>query len=218
MNKTNNQFQDKLRKHLAFRSPKLMNEADYFQAAVVVPLIQKEGKLGVLFEVRSPHLAWQPSEICFPGGRIEASDPSPEAAAVRETAEELNLSSEYIKILGPLDYIVSAIGVIVYPFAGYIMDEEKIKPSRDEVAEVFVVPLEYLLANEPQYGIMDVGTKPVEGFPLELLPDKYPQDWRRRGAYPVLFYRYKEYVIWGLTARLLSDFIEVCRQTGVPKL
>lgn len=193
----------------------IQNETDFFASAVIVPLVGQTGDLGVLFEVRSAQLAWQPGEICFPGGRIEYSDVSPQAAAVRETCEELGLPSSGLQVLGQLDHLVSPIGVIIYPFVGYITDPEAIKPSSDEVAKVFVVPLKFLLNNEPIIANMEVATKPLPGFPFDLLPANYPREWRRRATYPVLFYHYQDYAIWGLTARMLFNFAQICRQCGI---
>ncbi|MDR3566254.1 MAG: CoA pyrophosphatase [Negativicutes bacterium] len=208
------QFCGQLQEALAGRVPKIQNETDYFSSAVVVPLIRQGDELGVLFEVRSAKLAWQPGQICFPGGRIEPYDANPEAAAQRETCEELGLTTDDFQLFGQLDYMVSPIGVIVYPYAGYIYDLTQVCPSKDEVAEVFVVPLEYLLATEPQTADMEVATRPLPGFPHQLVPDDYPRDWLRRATYPVLFYQYGDHVIWGLTARLLYNFICICRNMG----
>lgn len=202
----------KLEYQLAGCHPAIQNDTDYSTSAVLVPLVKKDGKLGVLFEVRSAKLKWQPGEICFPGGRIEPWDLTFEATAVRESQEELGVPTEDIQVLGPLNYVVSHIGIILYPFAGHIRDINKLNPNADEVAETFVVPLDYLLNYEPLLANMEVSTRPLPGFPLELLPGEYPRDWKKRTSYPVLFYRYGGYVIWGLTARVLHNFIEVCRR------
>ena len=204
-----------LREKLSGRIVKIQNETDFFAAAVVLPLLVENGGLSVLFEVRSAQLAWQPGEICFPGGRIEAGDAEPEQAAVRETYEELMLAPDGLQLLGPLDYLVSPIGVIIYPFAGYIADPTTIRPSADEVAAVFTVPLRFFLETEPLAAQMEVATRPLPGFPVELVAAGYPPDWRRRAAYPVLFYRYGEHVIWGLTARIMYSFAEICRAINV---
>lgn len=200
-----------LREKLSGRTIKIQNETDFFAAAVVLPLLKEKGELSVLFEVRSAQLGWQPGEICFPGGRIEADDAEPERAAVRETYEELRLAPGGLHILGPLDYLVSPIGVIIYPFAGYIADPAAIEPSAHEVAAVFTVPLRFFLETEPLAAQMEVATRPLPGFPADLVAAGYPPDWRRRASYPVLFYRYGGRVIWGLTARVMYSFVEICR-------
>ncbi|HMM21957.1 MAG TPA: CoA pyrophosphatase [Selenomonadales bacterium] len=199
-----------LRGRLAGRCRKIQNETDYFSAAVVLPLVPQGEELGILFEVRSPKLTWQPGEICFPGGRIEAAE-SPGQAALRETCEELRIMPQGLAFLGPLDYLVSPIGVILYPYVGYIAEPQKIRPNNGEVAEIFTVPLRFLLENDPFVAEMEVATRPLPGFPLEHMPPGYPSGWRSRASYPVYFYRYQGRVIWGITARVLNDFILLCR-------
>ncbi|WP_371373979.1 CoA pyrophosphatase [Sporomusa aerivorans] len=190
---------------------RLANAEDFLQSAVTVPLIDVAGQPAVLFEVRSGKLNWQPGEICFPGGRIETYDASPLQTAVRETVEELGIARDSIEVLGALDFLVSPIGVLIYPFAVHIAASLPFSPNADEVAEVFTVPLDFLLNAKPQTATMEMATKPLSGFPFDLLPPDYPQGYRRRANYPVLFYQYNQYIIWGITARVLATFIEVCR-------
>lgn len=205
---------------LPSHSGKIINAEDYLQAAVTIPLMEAAGQPAILFEVRSGKLNWQPGEICFPGGRIESRDGSPLEAAVRETVEELRIKPEQISALGALDLLVSPIGVMLYPYAVHISDDAELTPNPDEVAEIFTVPLSFLLTAKPQTAFMETATKPFAGFPFELLPPEYPQDYRRRAKYPVLFYQYKHYVIWGVTARVLAAFIAICqnRMNGYPLL
>ena len=205
-------FCERLGKILRDRNCEIENESDYLSSAVLVPLVRREGRLGVLFEVRSAALTWQPGDICFPGGRIELDDAGPEAAAVRETREELSLPDDAVDVIGPLNTMVSPIGVMIYPFAAYIRDFDLIRPNHGEVSEVFVAPLDYLLAVEPLTAHMEVATRPLADFPLNLLPPSYARDWKRRTTYPVLFYQYGGHVILGLTARVLYGFLNVCRE------
>jgi len=205
---------------LPSHSGKIANAEDYLQAAVTIPLIEIAGQPAVLFEVRSGKLNWQPGEICFPGGRIESRDSSPLEAAIRETVEELGVKKDNIAALGALDLLVSPIGVILYPYAVHIATDAVVAPNTDEVAEVFTVPLDFLLAAKPQTAYMETATRPLAGFPFELLPTEYPQGYRGRAKYPVLFYQYNHYVIWGVTARVLTAFIGICqnRMSGYPLL
>ncbi len=204
-------FCDRLGEMLRSRGPIIENESDYFASAVVVPLVRHHGRLGVLFEVRSAELSWQPGDICFPGGRIELDDADSQAAALRETQEELSLPDDAISILGPLNYMVSPIGVMIYPFAAYLKDFDLIRPNHGEVASVFVAPLDYLMAAEPLTAHMELATRPLPDFPLNLMEASYARDWKRRTTYPVLFYQYDGHVIWGLTARVLKGFLDVCQ-------
>ncbi len=203
---------ERLGKLLHSRGGEIENETDYLRSAVLVPLVRREGRLGVLFEVRSAALTWQPGDICFPGGRIELDDAGAEAAAVRETREELSLPDSAIEVIGPLNAMVSPIGVMIHPYAAFINNFDLIRPNHGEVSEVFVAPLDYLLAVEPLTAHMEVATRPLADFPLNLLPPSYARDWKRRTTYPVLFYQYGGHVIWGLTARVLYGFLNVCRE------
>lgn len=186
----------------------------YFSAAVLVPLVVVNNELAVLFEMRSTTLAWQPGEICFPGGRIEIFDASPMAAAVRETTEELGIEADQIQVIGLLPEIISPIGVRLYPAVGYIRNVQQMNANAAEVGEVFTVPLEFLLTTEPIIGHMERCTRPLPDFPFDLLPG-YSSNWKKRKDYQVLFYKYGEYVIWGLTAQVLHDFLEVYRKVDL---
>ncbi|MEN6567786.1 MAG: CoA pyrophosphatase [Veillonellales bacterium] len=212
MNKNMNNFYNRLSRILASREAvKDGVEGSYFSAAVLVPIVEKDGEPAVLFEVRSSRLHWQPGEICFPGGKVEPGDSSRAAAAVRETSEELGVAAGHIKLAGGLPEMISPIGVALAPFVGWIEGGTEMRLNSAEVVEIFTVPLTFLLTASPKTAAMELATKPVAGFPYALLP-AYPNTWRHRRIYEVLFYQYEQYVIWGLTARVLSGFLKICRQ------
>jgi 8-oxo-dGTP pyrophosphatase MutT (NUDIX family) len=197
-------------KQRQLEQPIIDNGGEFLESAVILPLIEENGGLSVLFEVRAQSLNRQPGEICFPGGRIEPGE-TPLAAAVRETTEELTMDKACIHVLGPLPIVASPIGVMLFPYVGLLAGSCKIRPSKQEVAECFTVPLAYLLQTEPVIGKMEMATRPLADIPADVLPDGYSPDWKRRHTYPVWFYRYEQRVIWGLTGRVLATFIDVCR-------
>ena len=199
----------KLQQQLQLQKEIIDNAGEYLPSAVLVPLVEEQGELSVLFEVRAQTLNRQPGEICFPGGRIEPGE-SPQAAAVRETTEELTLRRADIQVLGQLPVVISPIGVMLYPYVGIVSG--KVRPSKQEVAECFTVPLSYLLYTEPVIGHMELATRPLLDIPPDFLPEDYSPDWKRRVSYPVWFYRYEAHVIWGLTGRVLYTFLETCRR------
>lgn len=205
---------DQLSTALAIGNDQQENYDEYFSAAVLVPLVWEDGQLAVLFEIRSAKLSWQPGEICFPGGRIEKNDDSPIGAAVRETSEELGIGAEQIQILGALPEVISPIGVRLYPAVAYLQDAGYIDVSVDEVAKVFTVPLKFLLETEPIVGKMERCTRPLADFPFALLPG-YSEKWKSRKTYQVLFYQYNQYVIWGLTAQVLHNFLAIYKKAGL---
>ncbi|HOQ09243.1 MAG TPA: CoA pyrophosphatase [Syntrophomonadaceae bacterium] len=191
------------------RKPHILGHENCFESAVALPLVEKDGQVCVLFEKRSDNVL-QPGEVSFPGGRIEPDDSSPQEAAVRETCEELGLRPERIEVIAPLDIMVSPFNAIVYPFLIKILNPELINPNWEEVAEIFYVPLDYLLNYDPLYKSLLVTVDYTEDFPFELIPHgkNYPF---RKGTLPQFFYIWEHWVIWGLTARILNHFLALLR-------
>lgn len=177
-------------------------------SAVILPLVENGEKTLVLFEVRADTLTVQPAEICFPGGRIEPTDPSPKHAAVRETCEELGLKTTDLVEVGPLDVLVAPFNSIIYPFVYRIRDVTILKPNAAEVKQTFTVPLEFLMTCQPRIYEAQVSLTPPADFPYHLVPGGNSYPWRR-GTYPIIFYQYEDRVIWGITARILHHFLSL---------
>lgn len=196
----------KLKSH----TPKILGSEKFSKYAVMLPLIKKEDGIHVLFEVRSLELRRQPGEICFPGGRIDEQDMDEKDAAIRETVEELGINKEQISNVNPLDYMISPFGMIIYPFVGYINSPQKIVPNPSEVGEIFTVPLSFFIHNKPEIYNIEFRAEPDENFPFDLIVGGENYNWRTRGI-EEYFYHYQGKVIWGLTAKILSHFIEVIR-------
>lgn len=194
---------------LAGRIPKIRSYGEYIESAVLLPLVKYRGELYVLFEKRALALEAQPGEICFPGGKIEASEDA-RTAAIREACEELNLNPEDINIIAPLDVVVSPFGVIVYPFLAHIEDIDKIKINPDEVEYIFHVPLSYFLKNEPLISETFINIEFPKNFPYELIPNGENYSSRNRKI-TQHFFLWGNDVIWGLTARILIYFLELIK-------
>lgn len=186
---------------------RLRNSEVFLEASVFVPLVETEEGISLLFEKRS-ELVRQPGEISFPGGKIEKFDVDPTAAALRETCEELGLEPSDLELYGNMDYFVSHLGLIIYPSVGRIHSLDRIRIQKEEVDEIFTVPLEWFFTAEPHVGKINVATKPEADFPFELLPESYQRDWRIRKQYQVHFYVYGEWIIWGLTAQIIQEFLK----------
>lgn len=195
---------------LKSHTPSILGSKEYSKYAVMVPLIQKEDGIHVLFEVRSLKMRRQPGEICFPGGKIDAQDIDEKSAAVRETVEELGIEREDISGVFPLDFMISPFGMMIYPYVGLIERPEKIQPNPNEVGEIFTVPISYFLENDPEIYHVHFKVEPEENFPFDLIIGGENYNWRTR-AVDEYFYIYEEKAIWGLTARILAHFIEVLR-------
>lgn len=176
------------------------------KSAVTIPLLPSgdaESGYEILFEVRSAEVESQPGDICLPGGMAEEGE-KPEQTAVRETAEELRIREDQIRILGPMDVLYTGSGLLLYPFAAELLDYGS-SFSADEVAEVFQVPLDYFLQTDPEIWHTQMKVMPEEGFPFERIHAGRDYAWRTRRE-EVLFYQYGKYTIWGLTAKIMRSF------------
>ncbi|WP_203333407.1 NUDIX hydrolase [Planococcus beigongshangi] len=192
------------------RVPEVMDNKVFAKFAILLPLIEKDGEIHILFEVRSHQLRNQPGDICFPGGRIDKGDHSEERAAIRETTEELGIAEHQISDIFPLDYIVSPFGMIVYSFAGIIDPDVEFQPNPPEVDSLFTVPLSFFLENDPKVYRINFDIQPEESFPYDLIAGGENYNWRTRQV-DELFYVYEGKVIWGLTAKILTHFLEIIR-------
>lgn len=175
--------------------------------AVLVPLVEHDGELSVLYEVRAATLRRQPGEVCFPGGRMEPGE-TPEVSALRETCEELGISEEDVEVLGRLDFIAHRANFIMYPILAKLSPNalEKMTPNPDEVGEVFLVPVSHLLTHPPHEYEYELIPSTPENFPYELIG--IPRDYRwQRGGENVPVYPWQGHAIWGLTGRITRHLV-----------
>ncbi len=188
-------------------SNKLDTEFRYY--GILVPIINIGGDLHLLFEVRSHRLRRQPGEICFPGGKKESNETFKEAA-IREAVEELNILKSSIEILGKLPSVGTHYNNIIYPFVGILHDVnfKEIDFNRAEVDHIFSVPIDFFLENPPLEHFIETQPNPLGDFPIHLLPNGEDYPWFK-GKYQVYFYQYGSYVIWGLTAKTIKNFVDI---------
>ena len=157
------------------------------EAAVLVPVFERDGVPHVLFTRRPPTLRTHANQYSFPGGGRDAEDATPLHTALRETEEELGVDRRRVRVLGMLDEVPTISQYRVSPFVGVIPGDGQYRPSAEEVAFILEVPLAALL--DP--AILRVERMEVFGAERELY-----------------FYTYGTHVIWGATARILRDFLQ----------
>ena len=154
-------------------------------AAVLVPIVTRPDELTVLFTRRTAHLRSHSGQISFPGGRIEEGDASEQAAALRETQEEIGIAGSSIEVIGRLADYHTRTGFRVTPVVGLVAVPFALRVDAREVDEVFEVPLSFLLdpANHQKH------SREFQG--------------RQREYYAI---PYREHYIWGATAGMLVNF------------
>ena len=175
------------------RGSKPFNIKNYF--SVLVPIIQIKDELHLLFQVRSNRIRRQPGEISFPGGKIENGE-TPRQACIRETYEEMGICEEQIEIVGQLDYLLNNTNDMIYPFLGILRETsiENIHFSKEEVEEIFTVPLQYFLDNKPEVYDMCYKVAADNSFPFHKIKNGSVYQ-NRIMTYPVYFYEYEKYII-----------------------
>lgn len=192
--------------HLNTRIPKRIEQEKEKVSVVLIPLIKKDGKYHILFEIRSNNLSHQPGEICFPGGKRESLETSLQTA-VRETCEELLVSESDIQVYGSLDYFLSPAGMRIDVYLGELRNYNG-QYSIDEVSDIFMVPLEFFQNTLPKRYYNNVQMQPEHDFPFDKIPRGRNYPWAK-GKYEVLFYEYENHIIWGITAKILFHNIKL---------
>lgn len=115
------------------------------EPAAVLLLVVNHAEPAVVLTQRTSHLAHHAGQIAFPGGRREGSDESPERTALREAAEEIGLDDRRVEVLGRLPEYRTSTGFAVTPIVGWAEPPMSWRPDPHEVADVFEVPLAFLL-------------------------------------------------------------------------
>lgn len=188
-----------------------IGEETAYRSAIVIPLVQVDQEWHILFEVRSFSMRKQPGDISFPGGKIDDTDVSPRAAAIRETVEELGVDVNKIRIIGELSPFIASSSFVIYPFVVTIdYDEVMHSFNKDEVEEVFTIPIDWLINYEPYMHHITFEPIPSSDFPFHKIVNGEEYQWRTRFM-EEWFFDYKNYTIWGITARILKHFIEIIK-------
>ena len=174
---------------LASRTPKQLTRGR--AASVLIPLLFTSDDISVLFMKRPEDTTLHSGQVSFPGGSREPSDSDEAAAAKREAFEELGIEPANVNVLGRLDDMFTVSNFNITPVVGQLVDAPVVNPSRVEVADWFWVSLR-ALADETQWR-------------CEQLP------WRGE-MHETWFFDGAKHLIWGATARIVRDLLEIIRE------
>lgn len=153
-------------------------------AAVLLPIIPGD-EPSVLFTRRTEHLARHAGQVSFPGGRVRDDDRSLVETALRETHEETGIAADFVSVAGFLEPYETGTGYAILPVVGILREGYALVPEANEVAEIFDVPLAFLL---------DPASR-----------EKRSGEWQGRTREFYAF-QYGSHTIWGATAAILVNF------------
>jgi 8-oxo-dGTP pyrophosphatase MutT (NUDIX family) len=170
---------------------RLQGSSNAKDAAVLISIVFRSGSPRFLLTRRSEQVATHKGQISFPGGLREPDDRDLRETALRETSEEIGAAPETVRLLGEFHDYVAITEHLVRPYVGVLPAEEKYSPQTDEVDYLLEVPVEFFLETEPV----------VE------------QRLVRGRVQPVFYFDYQGDTVWGLTARIIKDFLDLLTET-----
>jgi 8-oxo-dGTP pyrophosphatase MutT (NUDIX family) len=176
---------ERIRSRLSTHQPRTLGDDYKSEAAVLMPIFQREGEAHFLLTRRTEVVQTHKGQISFPGGMRDNNE-TLEQTALRETLEEVGIEPHQVEILGRFDDYLSSTDYRVTPFAGFIEWPFVTKPQTTEVAEILLVPFSIFL---------DPGLLRTERM------------LHRGSMIDVYFYTFGIHQIWGLTARIIRDFL-----------
>ncbi len=187
-------LRDHLRRVLPSLTKQLTGITSERRAGVLLIFYPKNGEAHILFTKRSQEVAEHKGEISFPGGAYDTQDKTILQTALRESREELGLNVNEFEILGELDDVyVPPTRFLITPFVAFMNQPPKPKPSLLEISEVLEIPASELL----NPSIFREEVREAAGMKRQLQ-----------------FYSYGQYVIWGATARILRQFLDLVSTMG----
>ena len=157
------------------------------KAAVLIAITDSKDP-ELIYTLRSNKVGSHGGEVSFPGGMYEEEDNTLQNTALRESQEETGLDKAKVNILGPIDTVVSRFNVSVTPYVGIVPDDIELNDNSDEIEACFKVPLSFLLEDK-----------------------RHRNDEINRNG-DIFFmpaYQYDSYIIWGLTAMITVDFLNI---------
>ena len=167
-----------------------------YDAAVLAPIVDRDGEDHLLFTRRADHLGEHPGQMSFPGGGAEPEDETILETALREANEEIGLDPSEAELVGQLDDIRTVTEYAVTPFVAHVPDREYVRDD-NEVAEIVVLPLS---------GLLD--------------PANYEYERRSHPYYGdivIHYFHVDGYTVWGATGRILVQLLELATGFEAPE-
>lgn len=161
----------------------------HIRASVLIPILKRD-ELSILLTQRTEHLKTHAGQISFPGGQSEPDDRNATDTALREAQEEIGLNPSSVQIISEIGCWSTHTGYLITAILGFLEPPSQFRASEDEVAEIFEIPLRFLMT-----------------------PDLFKQDFKYHNGEKRHFYhfQYEDKYIWGFTANILKFLTEQLR-------
>ena len=174
---------------LAQQSIRKLSDKTQTPAAVLLAITDNADNPQVILTRRSQHLSTHKGQVAFPGGKAEPFDKDPAATALREAHEEIGLNPLSVQVVGQMGQVLSRQGFVVTPIVGVVPEHQiaGLVPNLDELDRIFTVPISFLVNNSPVMDEISIS----EG--VQQVPSFYYEDYR----------------IWGMTAFILAEFVNL---------
>ncbi|MGB0361278.1 MAG: CoA pyrophosphatase [Endozoicomonas sp.] len=168
--------------------------AQLTEAAVLIPITDSH-EPELVFTRRAPHMNTHSGEVAFPGGKRDYSDTSLIHTALRESFEEIGLPFDKVRVIGQTGSVISRFGLEVTPVVGIINVATPLKANVNELDRIFKVPINYFLNNDHITF----------------------SHWKLKNQdYMMPSFYYQDYLIWGLTAVILVEFLNITLDANIP--
>jgi 8-oxo-dGTP pyrophosphatase MutT (NUDIX family) len=184
----------KIARILNTRIPRNLGGGGFKPASVLVPIQERPDGHHLVLTLRAAGLNSHGGQVAFPGGRVDPVDLTPLETALRESREEIGLEPRHVQILGQLDQTTAAGHYLITPFVGLIPFPYDFRLNEAETAEVFTVPIAALM--DPRR------TRLEERPPFSLRGD------------PIYHFHYERWDIWGATARITRQLLDLAYESS----
>jgi len=187
---------DRIVRALRLRSPQRLDGNGHKPAAVLVPIQERSDGDYLVLTKRADHLSTHKGQIAFPGGRVDPSDADVAGTALRECYEEIGIGPECVRILGRLDEFTAGYGLVVTPVVGVIPAHCEFRIDPSETTAVASVPISSLMQS----------------------PNCLLSDHLSPGGHPNYHFYVNGWDVWGVTARIIAQFLELVYDFRVENL
>jgi 8-oxo-dGTP pyrophosphatase MutT (NUDIX family) len=187
---------DKIADALKARRPEIIAGNGHKPAAVLIPIQERQDGDYLVLTKRADHLRTHKGQVAFPGGRVDANDADVIETALRESREEIGIDPERVRVLGRLDEFTAGYGLIVTPVVGVIPAHYEFRLDPSETTAVASVPIQSLM-EQPNFALDD-----------RLSP----------GGHPSYHFYVNGWDVWGVTARIIVQFLELVYDFEIKKV